>query len=144
MAPAPLHRWIDDPIEDVWHRLVDLAALVDTAPDLELLEPAVGELDAGDVVVLARHRGPRSTLLQVRVVEAQQPRRLTLSISSARSRRMVSVALAPFGGHCTEATIRTWGERSLPGVADRRLVHDLDRLLVALTRRVEQPAPLAG
>lgn len=144
MHPAALHRWIDAPIEVVWHRLVDLAALVRTAPDLELLEHPARDLDAGDVVLISRHRGTRSTVLQVRVVEAQQPRRLTLSISSARSRRMVSVALTPSDAHGTEATIRSWGGRSLPGVGDRRLTQDLDRLLLMLTRGVEQPAPLAG
>lgn len=150
MESLRLHRWIDEPHTAVWQRLTDVDALLHDAADVDLLDRTGAGLAGGTVLRLERHHGRRASLLQVRIVEAQPPRRLTLSVAGRQARWVVHIALDPFGADCTEVTIHArcnrggTTRRALPSPALQRLQQDLLHLLDALTRRVDRLTTLPG
>lgn len=150
MESLTLRRWMDEPHTVVWQRLTDVDALLRDAADLDLLDQTGTRLGAGTVLRLARHHPRRTSVLQVRVVEVQPPRRLTLSVAGNRARWVVHVGLDPFGTHGTDVTIRARCARTgstrrvLPSPALQRLEQDLVHLLEVLTQQVGPLTPLAG
>lgn len=149
MDTLTVRRWIDEPQRVVWRRLSDLDALIDHEPALELREVVGERWTGGSMAVIGRHHGPRVSLLQVRVIEAHAPRRLTLSVTGRRTRWVVVVTVAAFGAHCSDVVIRahrdvTGWPMVLPlhlSASARRLEQDLTDLLASLAK---QAAPASG
>jgi uncharacterized protein YndB with AHSA1/START domain len=146
-----LRRWVEAPVHEVWRRLVDIDGLLAADPSLDVLE-LVGEggrFGPGSVAVLRRRHGPRVSTLEVEVVEATPPIRLSLTITHGHARWAVAAELEPLGGHTTDIALHARRDPCIPAgrlmrataarADDHRLAVDLVRTLERLVDRVDRP-----